>query len=145
MLESTKHTSSTMFQFVPDEDINLPFTVTNSLGVVLITLAPRAVMDALLVDYRSYLWVRGVQGQVVVDFSRVEAINSSCCNWLVNLMHSAKPATVSIIGATWRVAETLRILRLDVLMAVNGAPVRPAGQQQRPRPPSGVGDLPGLH
>jgi hypothetical protein len=130
--------------FVPDEGLDLPYAVENRPGFVIINLEPRALHDPHLSDPRSYRWIHGVRGHVTVDFTHVHMINSSCCGWLVNLVRMAKPANVSITGANGRVAETLRILRLDVLMTVVKDPAHSHGQHQRPRPPSGTGDQGGM-
>ena len=120
MPDQTKYSGSAQRLFFPEEGIDLPFAVANKPGQVLITLDARALTDAALIDARSYRWVHGVRGRVVVDVSHMAMINSSCCGWLVNLMRMAKPAPLGIVGANSRVAETLHLMRLDALMKVEG-------------------------
>jgi anti-anti-sigma regulatory factor len=129
--------------FAPAKGFALPFAVENMPGAVIITLSARAMTDANLLDPRAFQWIHGARGRVLVDLTCVHAINSLGCNWLVHLMQAARPATLAITGANWRVAETLRILRLDALMEIE-LPARPPGQHQRPRPPSGTGEHHGL-
>ena len=121
MTDPTQHTATAQRLFYPDEDLDLPFTVINHPGVVIITLHPEAVLDPLLVDVRAYRWIQGVHGRVIVDVSRIQTIDSRCCGWLVNLLRVAKPAVVSISGATERVAATLKMLGLDTLIEIEGS------------------------
>ncbi len=118
MPDQTRYSGSAQRLFYPEEGVELPFSVANRPGQVVITLDARALTDPILIDPRSFRWVHGVRGRVVVDFSRMAMINSSCCNWLVDLMRAAKPATLTISGANTRVTQTLHLLRLDALMKV---------------------------
>ena len=127
----------------PEGGLDLPFTVHAGEGVTVIMMQPRALHDAALADPRSYAWIRGRQGRVEVDVARLTTINSACCNWLVNLMTAVRPMTVAVTHANAQVAETLRILRLDVLIALR-PDGRAPGQHQRPRPLGGAGDLSAL-
>jgi len=124
--------------FAPDDDLDLPYKIEYRPGFVVIHLETRAMHDPLLSDPRSYKWIHGIRGHVIVDFTHIHMINSSCCGWLVNLVRLVKPATVSLTGVNPRIAETLRILRLDAMMNMDHAP-HTTGQHQRPRPPSETG------
>jgi anti-anti-sigma regulatory factor len=122
MADTTRATYSALRLFHPDDDIELPFTVVNKPGrIVQLTMAPNALNHRALDDERSYRWIHGLRGRVVVDLSRVAMVNSALCSWLVGLMHAAKPSPLALIGANVRVAETLRLLRLDVLMSIQDA------------------------
>jgi anti-anti-sigma regulatory factor len=117
--EPTSHTGSALKLFFPDESLNLPFAVVNNPGhIVVITLAGNAGVHTAIQQPSSYKWIHGFRGKVVIDFSETGMMNSSLCNWLVNLMREAKPATVSIAKANTRVIETLRLLRLDALVSI---------------------------
>ncbi len=130
----------------PVPGLDLPFSVHVGDDVTVIQLQANAVANAVLADPRSYTWMRGRRGRVEIDVSRLSTINSACCNWLVNLMQTVRPMTVAVTRANAQVAETLRILRLDVLIALDGQrhDGRAPGQHQRPRPPVGAGDLSAL-
>ncbi len=120
MTDPTQVTSGAARLFFPEEGSELPFTVENRSGcVVVLNLDPAANNHPALATTASHKWIHGLRGKLIVDFSRVPMINSSLCNWLVNLMRSAKPSPVSIIGANARVAETLRLLRLDTLLSID--------------------------
>ena len=105
--------------FFPEENLHFPFHVANHPGLVLITLDPKAVFDPLLEDVRSYGWIHGAIGRVIVDLSRIMIVNSVCCSWIVNLQHAAEPATISIAGANARIIATLRLLGLDAVVKID--------------------------
>jgi hypothetical protein len=117
---STNTSRSVQRLFFPEDGLDLPFTVTNAPGEVMINLNPRAMRDPLLVDPRAYSWIAGVCGRVLVDVSRIQQVNSSSCSWLINLMLAAKPAPVAVIRANPQVREAFKRLKLTELIRVDG-------------------------
>jgi hypothetical protein len=122
MAEPNRSSTSAQRLFFPEDGLDLPYTVVNRPGVVVITLDPKAMRDPLLADASSCRWIRGVRGRVIVDFSNIPMISSPCCGWLVHLVRIVKPATVSIEGANKRVVETMRLLGLMALMKIEDGP-----------------------
>ena len=121
MTDTTRATYSALRLFFPEDGLDLPFSVLNQPGrVVLLTMMQNSLNHRALDDERSYRWVHGLRGRVVVDLARMTTVNSALCGWLVGLMQSAKPSPVTLINANARVGETLRLLRLDVLMTIEG-------------------------
>ena len=118
-MDTTRATLSALRMFQPDEGMDVPFTVVNRPGrVVEITLQANALNHRMLDDERSYRWLHGLRGRVIVNLARVPTVNSALCGWLVGLMHAAKPSPMTLVGANARVGETLRLLRLDALMTI---------------------------
>jgi anti-anti-sigma regulatory factor len=118
-MDTTRATLSALKRFEPEDGLDLPFTVVNRPGrVVELTLAPNALNHRQLDDERSYRWIHGLRGRVIVDLSRVPTVNSALCGWLVGLMNAAKPSPMTLVGANARVNETLRLLRIDALMTI---------------------------
>jgi hypothetical protein len=119
MADTTRATYSALKLFYPEEGLELPFTVANKPGrTIELALGPNMLNHRGLDDERSYRWIHGFRGRVVVDLSRVPMVNSALCGWLVGLMNAAKPSPVTLVKANQRVNETLKLLRLDVLMKI---------------------------
>jgi hypothetical protein len=105
--------------FLPERTLALPFTVTNRPGPVVEIVAAESIVSYVGIDDpKAANWIQGFNGRVIIDFSAVPVVHSPLCSWLVSILTAAKPSPLSVVGANQRVAQTLRLLRLDTLMDI---------------------------
>jgi hypothetical protein len=108
------------FGLDPITAARLPFSAqVRADGAVAVAVAATAATVPVTSTPAAHEWAAHLAMSVVeVDLTQLTTLNSVVIAWLLQLGHSAHPATVRLVGANRQVAAQLRQLRLDQVLTL---------------------------
>jgi hypothetical protein len=98
----------------------VPFTVTEVSGIIMIVLARDAGRHAGLASERSTAWIATVQAPIAIDFAHVPLLNSALIGWIFRLIRTGKLTSFGVHRARRQVLEHLRQSGLSTFISEAG-------------------------
>jgi anti-anti-sigma regulatory factor len=86
----------------------LPFTVHQGDGQVVITLGRDASHHRGLAELSAIAWVRGIMVPLVVDLAQVQLLSSALIGWMFGMIHEGRLRRLVILHASLRVQAQIR-------------------------------------